>query len=177
MLAGRANAQKEGVDRSGWLLVGGREQRWDAVRCPRPDAGPRSRTNRQAKAGQPDAAFATYRRMLAAGAAPNSWTFSMLVSACGRGRQPARASEVVERLMPQVCLMIKLWACNTTCRKCWYPAGMYQWGVPDAAGGGCRGASTGWECWRPAIARQPPRSAKGPHEECSAFAERLFSPL
>ncbi|KAI7835332.1 hypothetical protein COHA_010767 [Chlorella ohadii] len=55
----------------------------------------------QAKAGQPDAAFATYRRMLAAGAAPNSWTFSMLVSACGRGRQPARASEVVERLMPQ----------------------------------------------------------------------------
>ncbi|PRW51133.1 Glutathione S-transferase theta-2B [Chlorella sorokiniana] len=55
----------------------------------------------QAKAGQPDAAFATYRRMLAAGAAPNSWTFSMLVSACGRARQPGRASEVVERLMPQ----------------------------------------------------------------------------
>lgn len=56
----------------------------------------------QAKAGQPDAAFATYRRMLAAGATPNSWTFSMLVSACGRARQPGRASDVVERLMPQV---------------------------------------------------------------------------
>ena len=113
MLARRANAQKEGVDRSGWLVVGAREQRWDAVRCPKPDACLHSCTCRQAKAGQPDAAFATYRRMLAAGAAPNSWTFSMLVSACGRGRQPARASEVVERLMPQVkCCWLR---CCTTC--------------------------------------------------------------
>ena len=65
---------------------------------PLPPASPTT----QAKACQPDAAFATYRRMLAAGASPNSWTFSMLISACGRARQPARAAEVVERLMPQV---------------------------------------------------------------------------
>lgn len=56
----------------------------------------------QAKAGLPDAAFETYRRMRAAQAAPTSWTFSILVSACGRAGQPQRAAEVVERLMPQV---------------------------------------------------------------------------
>ncbi|KAL4443287.1 hypothetical protein ABPG75_011024 [Micractinium tetrahymenae] len=55
----------------------------------------------QAKAALPDEAFATYRAMLAAGVAPTPHTFSILVSACGRARQPQRAADVVERLMPQ----------------------------------------------------------------------------
>ncbi|KAL4423402.1 hypothetical protein ABPG77_009980 [Micractinium sp. CCAP 211/92] len=55
----------------------------------------------QAKAALPDEAFATYRAMLAAGVRPTPHTFSMLVSACGRARQPRRAADVVERLMPQ----------------------------------------------------------------------------
>lgn len=69
---------------------------------PNPTQHSHSSNPTQAKAGLADAAFATYRRMRRAGAAPNPWTFSMLLSACGRARQPERAAEVLDRLMPQV---------------------------------------------------------------------------
>lgn len=69
---------------------------------PRPMRQPPPRYCLQAKAGLADAAFGTYRRMRRGGAAPTPWTFSMLVSACGRARRPGRASEVIDRLMPQV---------------------------------------------------------------------------
>lgn len=56
----------------------------------------------QAKAGLPDAAFDTYRELLALGLRPSAQTFAILVAACGRGRQAQRAAEVMARDMPQV---------------------------------------------------------------------------
>lgn len=55
----------------------------------------------QAKAALPDAAFDTYRAMLAAGVAPSHTTFSILMTACGRAGDHRRAAEVMEKLMPQ----------------------------------------------------------------------------
>ena len=64
----------------------------------------------QAKAGLVDAAFATYEAMLASSASPRcrptSWTFCILVAACGRAGQAERAADVVTRLMPQVLLLL-----------------------------------------------------------------------
>jgi hypothetical protein len=58
-----------------------------------------------------DAALSTYAAMRAAGQRPTTWTFSMLAAAAGRAGRPAVAAEVVERLMPQVCVK----GCGVVC--------------------------------------------------------------